>query len=343
MNQPDWHELKHRIIAQARQPQGSALFALDEGLTMQVFRLQAQHCAIYAEYLQALGRNPEGIKEVSQIPFLPISAFKHRQVLCLPPGEHAIQAIFGSSGTTGSQRSLHHVHDLDFYRQISQSIFESQFGPCSDWIFLALLPGYLERNDSSLVAMVSHFVEQSGHPLSGFYLDDFPGLIKAVEQAMASGRKVMLWGVTFALLQLAGMGPFDWAGMHIMETGGMKGRGRELVRQELHQHLGQAFGVDHICSEYGMTELLGQAYSKGQGIFNQSRTFTVRCFDLYDPLSPVTQGQRGAINIIDLANLYSCSFIQTHDLGRVLGPQQFEVLGRIDNSDLRGCNLLLSL
>jgi hypothetical protein len=265
-----------------------------------------------------------------------------------------IEAVFESSGTTGVATSRHHVADLDWYRRVSIRLFEDVYGPLSHYHILGLLPSYLERNNSSLVYMVQHFIEQSRSPFSGFFLHHTDELLKILRNLVENTdeRKVILWGVTFALLDLAESGR-DWAFLQnthsliTMETGGMKGRRREMLREEVHETLTTALGVTAIHSEYGMTEMLSQAYSQGDGIFETSATMRVLLRDINDPRTVFANAQNapryGGINVVDLANLDSCAFIETQDLGRFVegNHHRFEVIGRFDNSDTRGCNLLI--
>jgi len=322
-----------------------------EEVALQVFHYQAIHNPIYREYLSYLRVNPDQIQRLSAIPFLPIGFFKHHQVLT---GTPVIRTVFESSGTTGSQTSRHLVADLGWYDNISTEIFEQTYGPLKDFHLLALLPSYLERNNSSLVYMVQQFIAKTHSPVSGFFLHNVDELLNVLrKQAYQSdGRKVILWGVTFALLDLAESKNDlsflrELPKLMVMETGGMKGRRREMLREEVHAELTEAFGVKSIHSEYGMTELLSQSYSKGEGIFDTSRTMRILLRDTNDPFSVVDAPQSGmrygGINVVDLGNLDSCSFIETQDLGRFVGDSssQFEVIGRFDNSDIRGCNLLI--
>lgn len=314
-----------------------------EARALTLFRYQAQHNRVYRLYLQQLRVRPEQIKSVAEIPFLPIEFFKTQTV---QTGFFTPAVLFLSSGTTQAERSRHGLLDPAFYLRNAQYIFEASYGPLTDYIFLALLPSYLEQGHSSLVAMVDAFMRVSGQPEPGFFLHDLAALVRAVDQARQSAKKVMLFGVTYALLDLA-----DWVRLHrqgdlfkdvlIMETGGMKGRRREIVREELHQHLQAAFKVAAVHSEYGMTELLSQAYSKGQGIFQCPPTMQIILRDPNDPLTVSPAIRNGGINVIDLANVDSCAFIETKDLGKLHPDGSFEVLGRFDNSDIRGCNLLV--
>ena len=321
-----------------------------EDTALQIFRFQAAHNSIYAQYLRHLHIRPESITSLNQIPFLPIGFFKQHKIITQSPD---IQAVFESSGTTGSQNSRHYVADLDWYNNISIQLFEQQYGLLSNFHVLALLPSYLERNNSSLVYMVQQFIKKTDSTQSNFFLNATDALLATLQRIAQNpdGRAVLLWGVTFALL--------DWAesrqdlsflrnipNLKIMETGGMKGRRREWLRQEVHQSLTAAFGVSAIHSEYGMTELLSQAYSTGNGVFDTSPTLRILLRDLHDPFAVHDQPNTlryGGVNVVDLANIDSCAFVETQDLGRFVGDSQhFEIIGRFDNSDIRGCNLLIS-
>ncbi len=319
---------------------------------LRIFRFQSRYNPLYRSYLQHLGCNPNEISTLSDIPFLPIGFFKNHMVQSgnLPPEDCR---LFESSGTTGTLSSKHYVADTALYETISTQLFEQQYGPLSGYHILALLPSYLERNTSSLVYMVDGFIRKTGSGLSGFYLynlHDLQQRLQTIARA-GDGRKVLVIGVTFALLDwVTAFTDFsflrDIPGVIVMETGGMKGRRKELIREEVHDLLLSALRLPSIHSEYGMTELLSQAYSGGQGIFTEAGTLQIRLRDTTDPFcmrSFDSGKQTGGINIIDLANLYSCSFIETSDLGRY-GPHpgSFQVIGRYDNADTRGCNLLVT-
>ena len=313
-----------------------------EAAALALFRHQAAHCPPYAEYLTQLGCRPAAVARVADIPFLPIEFFKTHEVRTEPAG-WAPQEEFLSSGTTLQQRSRHLVRDPALYRENAARIFEQYYGPLSGWTFLALLPSYLEQGNSSLVAMVDYFAQQSGQTQPAFFLHDHAALRAALAQArQVPGRRVLLIGVSYALLDFAAeAGPApELQGLIVLETGGMKGRRREMIREELHEELQQAFGPAGIHSEYGMTELLSQAYSLGDGRFHCPAPLRVL---LRDPSDPFSIGNRkdGAINVIDLANIDSCAFIETKDLARMHEDGSFEVLGRMDNSDVRGCNQLV--
>ncbi|MGI4869631.1 MAG: hypothetical protein ACRYFX_00460 [Janthinobacterium lividum] len=312
-----------------------------EARALQLFQYQAQHCPPYRAYLAGLGRNLAAVRRVPDIPFLPIEFFKTHEV-CTDPAEWPVQETFRSSGTTQQQRSQHLVRDPALYRANAAAIFEAAYGPLTNWIFLALLPSYLEQGESSLVAMVADFARRSGQAQEAFFLRDHAGLLRALAEAQAQpGRRVLLFGVTYALLDLANtVGPApELQHLTVLETGGMKGRRREMIREELHQELQQAFGPQPLHSEYGMTELLSQAYSPGYGRFYCPPQLRVLLRDPSDPFSVGSRGD-GAINVIDLANVDSCAFLETKDLARLHDDGSFEVLGRMDNSDVRGCSQL---
>ncbi|MEM9919764.1 MAG: acyl transferase [Bacteroidota bacterium] len=310
-----------------------------EALALEVFRYQATANPLYARFLKLLGKEPESIQSISAIPFLPISFFKSE---IIKSGSWTEERIFSSSGTTGATTSRHFLKQTDWYDQLSIQAFEYFYGSIADYAILALLPAYLERQGSSLVHMADHFIKQSRHSQSGFFLYNTQELLEVLDECRRSDVPVILLGVSFALLDLAEQHPGLLGDKVIlMETGGMKGRRKEIIREQLHQQLQDAFQLEAIHSEYGMTELLSQAYSKGAGIFYCPPSMKVFTREITDPLSPEKPGKTGAINIIDLANLDSCSFIATDDLGKVYKDGSFEVLGRMDNSDIRGCNLLL--
>jgi hypothetical protein len=305
-----------------------------------LFRFQARHNPVYRQYLAFLRVQPEKITHIYQIPFLPIEFFKSQQV---KTGTFTPQVVYLSSGTTQSSRSRHYLPDDSFYKAHTRQIFEAFYGPLTDYVFLALLPSYLEQGQSSLVAMVDYFVAQSGQEVPGFYLHDLETLLRNIDQARHTGKQIVLFGVTYALLDLAEkVSPGSLREVIIMETGGLKGRRKEMVRQELHAILQAAFGVSSIHSEYGMTELLSQAYSRGEGLFQAPVSLKVLLRDPNDPLTVSAAFKTGGINLIDLANVDSCAFLETKDIGRLHADGRFEVLGRFDNSDIRGCNLLVS-
>ncbi len=311
-----------------------------EATALTVFHYQASANPIYAQYLKLLRKEAASVGRLADIPYLPIALFKHYPLQT--GGSWQAVQIFSSSGTTGVHTSRHLLRDEDWYKQLASKAFQAIYGDLSDWIVLALLPSYLERGGSSLVFMAEAFIRQSQSALSGFYLHDLRGLSDLLAREKNSGQQILLIGVSFALLDLAEQFPQNLPdNVVVMETGGMKGRRRELTRQELHAQLKSSFGLRYIHSEYGMTELLSQAYAPRDGLFYPAPTMRVLSRELSDPLSIRTDAQTGALNIIDLANLDTISFIATDDLGRVYPDHTFEVLGRMDASDTRGCNLLL--
>lgn len=307
-----------------------------ERLALTVFNYQVKENVVYRDYVGSLNIDPACVKELKHIPFLPIEFFKTHEIVSGTTNEYA--KVFTSSGAV---QSRHFVKELDVYEQSFRIGFELFYGPVTDYCFLALLPSYLERDGSSLIYMAEDFIKRSKHPLSGFYLDDYEGLILQLQELEAQKQKVILLGVTYALLELAEKKQLRLQHSIVMETGGMKGKRKELVREELHTVLCEGFGVKAIHSEYGMTELLSQAYSKDNGVFRCPPWMTVLIRDTNDPFSFVHDGRTGGINIVDLANMHSCSFIATQDLGKKYPDKSFEVLGRFDNSDLRGCNLMI--
>ncbi|MFT6827002.1 MAG: phenylacetate-coenzyme A ligase PaaK-like adenylate-forming protein [Roseivirga sp.] len=319
------------------------IFSVDEtsfsGLALDVFRYQYAHNTLYKAYVDGLGRNPADITRLEQIPFLPIEFFKSHE---LKSGNWKSDHYFESSGTTGQITSKHWVADMDFYLKIARDIFEEAYGNITEFTVLALLPSYLERNNSSLVAMADDFINLSNDPNSGFYLNNHKALFETLKLLKVGGKKTLLIGVTFGLLDFSEQYQIDFPELIVMETGGMKGRREELVREEVHTILKKSFGVSHVHSEYGMTELFSQAYAKANGEFECGNTMKVFTRDINDPLTVDNNLRSGVLNIIDLANVQTCSFIETKDLGKVLPDGKFEVLGRMDNSDVRGCNLMVS-
>ncbi len=304
-----------------------------------LFKYQAEYNPVYKKYIHYLRIQPSKISRITEIPFLPIEFFKTFQV---KTGEWREEKTFRSSGTTGQKVSEHLVEDLQFYLDTSRIVFEEFFGPFSQYVIFGLLPSYLERGDSSLVYMVDHFIKKTGHPSSGFYLYEPEKLIHKMKQ-INDGRTILLFGVTFALLDLAEQFPLNLPNLMVMDTGGMKGRKKELVREEVHEILKTGLNCEVIHSEYGMTELLSQAYSFGNGKYKTPPWMKVLIRDINDPFHMDPHLKQGGINIIDLANIHSCAFIETKDLGRVNETEgYFEVLGRFDNADTRGCNLMIS-
>lgn len=307
-------------------------------IALQLFRFQAQHNPIYGSYVRHLNINPNAVERIIDIPFLPISFFKSQT---LKTGDWQPQTIFTSSGTTGIQTSSHLIADLDFYREHSLNGFTHFFGSLDQYHIFALMPSYLERKDSSLIVMLESFIRETKSSLSGFYLNEHEKLVRDLELAKKDNRKIILWGVSFALLDLGENFSPDLSNCIIIETGGMKGRRKELTRQELHQQLKQHFNVSAIHSEYGMTELLSQAYTKGGELFYPSPSMKIVIRETSDPLEKGLIAQTGGLNVIDYANFHSISFIETEDVGKTYRDGSFEVIGRLDNSDIRGCNLLV--
>lgn len=309
-----------------------------ESLATEVFNYQARHNDVFNKYLRQIG-HATCADSMNDIVFLPIEFYKDHVI---KTGNWTEETVFESSGTTSQNTSRHFIRDLNVYQNLSVQHFENLYGPLKEYSILALLPSYLERQNSGLVAMVDTFMQRSNQRQeSGYYLANTQALKKHLLANRNNGVKTILWGVTFALLDLAEDFPIDFADLIVMETGGMKGRREEMVREEVHHVLKEAFGVDRIHSEYGMTELSSQAYAKSNGCFEPSATMRVLVRDINDPFSLVSTNKAGGLNIIDLANLDTCSFIETKDIGRLLVNNQFEVLGRMDNSDIRGCNLMI--
>jgi len=309
-----------------------------EALCLEVFNYQFDHNKVYRSFCDLLYVHPSDVKTIEQIPFLPIQFFKTHQIVS---NKESIQEIFLSSGTTGMVRSKHYVTDFSLYRASFRKTFELFYGAITDYTVLALLPSYQERDGSSLIYMVDDLIKQSKDPNSGYYLNDLVGLAKQLKALDKAGKKVLLIGVSYALLDLIEQEQFQLKHSIILETGGMKGRRREMVKPELHEILKKGFGVAAIHSEYGMTELLSQAYSQGNGLFKTPPWMKILIRDTEDPLTLLSDGKTGGINVIDLVNINSCAFIATQDLGKKHTDGSFEILGRFDNSDIRGCNLLV--
>lgn len=308
-------------------------------IAIRIFRYQAIHNPVYGRYLKARQADISSITSIAEIPFLPIDFFKSHRLIT---GNWLPQGYFESSGTTGAVSSRHYYTNDSFYLEHALKNFELFFGNVKQYHLFALLPSYLERKNSSLVTMLNHLIQQSESVFSGFYLYNTHEMLERISiAAKLNDRKIMIWGVTFALLDLAEKHKPDLSGCLIVETGGMKGRREELTREALHECLIRCFGVDKIYSEYGMTELFSQAYTRGGMRFYPPPWMRVLIRDLYDPLTLLPEEKTGGINIIDLGNVHSIAFIETADLGRCYADGSFEVLGRIDNSDIRGCNLLV--
>lgn len=298
-----------------------------------VYDYQMAYNSVMSNFAKNLNR-----KTLDQFIYLPISAFKNHKI---QSGDWKETIWFESSGTTGNINSKHYCRQLDWYHQNCVRNFEQSYGPCASFCFLGLLPHYLERQHSSLVSMVQHFIHLSPYKQSGFFLNDVQGLIEVLDENKRNHIPTVLFGVSFALKEVAMKFSLDFPSLIVIETGGMKGRGEELTRTELHQIIADGFGVEKVHSEYGMTELFSQAYSKHSGIFYPSPTLKISIREITDPLTHEQFGKTGVIHVIDLANIDTCSFIATEDLGRLYPDGSFEVLGRLDNSDMRGCNLMI--
>ena len=309
-----------------------------EKIALKVFRFQYDNNAVYHQFCNLINQDKQTVKSLKEIPFLPIQFFKSHDVVS---STNYPETIFTSSGTTGSITSRHLVTDLSLYEQSFRQAFSQFYGNIEDYTVLALLPSYLERQGSSLIHMVEDLIQLSNNSDSGFYLNDYDALVKKLVEQERENKNVLLIGVTFALLDLIEKQNFQLENTIIMETGGMKGRRKEMIREELHEILTKGFGVKSIHSEYGMTELLSQAYSLGNGIFECPSWMQIHIRDTEDALTYISNGKTGGINVIDLANINSCSFIATQDLGKKYDNDSFEVLGRFDNSDIRGCNLMV--
>jgi acyl-CoA synthetase (AMP-forming)/AMP-acid ligase II len=321
----------------------AALFTLQEqdmeAAALELFNYQYRENALYQAYTDALRRHPSGVRSLEQIPFLPIQFFKTHTVTC---GTFTPELIFESSGTTRTVNSRHLVKEAALYERSFLAGFERSYGPVSDFVVLGLLPSYLERQHSSLVYMVQDMVKRSRHAASGFYLYEHDKLADRLRELEASGQKTLLIGVTFGLLDFAEHHSLQLKNTIVMETGGMKGRREEWTRQQVHAYLRERLGCEHIHAEYGMTELLSQAYSHRDGLFTTPPWMKVLVRDENDPFQLSTAHASGVINVVDLANVYSCAFIATEDIGRLHEEGSFEVLGRLDNSALRGCSLMVS-
>ena len=309
-----------------------------EKMALKIFRFQYENNLVYQKFCDFLKVDKQSVKSLEQIPFLPIQFFKIHDVVA---NKDDIQETFTSSGTTGMITSKHLITDVSLYEQSYRNAFSEFYGNIEDYAVLALLPSYLERSGSSLIYMVKDLIELSNNENSGFYLHNYDELIAKLVELDNAGQNVILIGVTYALLDLVEKQKFQLKNTIIMETGGMKGKRKEMIREELHEILCTGFGVQNIHSEYGMTELLSQAYSLGNRIFECPAWMQIQIRDTEDALTYVDYGKTGGINVIDLANINSCSFIATQDLGKKYPNNSFEVLGRFDNSDIRGCNLMV--
>ncbi len=309
-----------------------------EELSLKVFHFQHENNKVYNTWCKLMKVEPSQVKSINQIPFLPISFFKTHDVVSFNK-EDSVH-FFKSSGTTGLQTSKHYIYELGIYERSFVKCFEEFFSKVQDYCFIALLPNYLEQENSSLVYMIDNFIKKSKYRESGFYKDSLQGVIQKLKVLEEKNTKTILFGVTYALLDLIEIEKLSLKNTIVFETGGMKGRRKEIIREELHRILSNGFAIKGIASEYGMCELFSQAYSKGEGIFNCPKHMSVIIRDTYDPLSYIGNNKTGGINVIDLANIYSCSFIETEDLGKTYPNNSFELLGRIDNTTTRGCNLM---
>jgi hypothetical protein len=318
-------------------------------LALRIFQYQYQNCATYQSYVNYLNINIKQIDKVDKIPFLPISFFKTQKIIS---STQAVETIFESSGTTGQNTSRHFIADSNFYKNHSLQLFEKVYGNVADFHIIAVLPSYLEKGNSSLVYMINHFIKSSKSSYSGYYLSDCQQIfdvLNEIKKSVENKRKILLWGVTYALLDLIDFG-FNFSEFKhqiiVMETGGMKGRRPEMIREELYDVLKNGFGVSTIHSEYGMTELLSQAYSTDNAVFQCPETMNIILREVNDPFTNIALNnfnKTGGINVIDLANVDSCSFIETQDLGQYVDKNgKFKVVGRFDNADIRGCNLLIN-
>ena len=306
-----------------------------DAIALQVFNYQYKYNPTYKQYCDYLNIDIESVIQIHQIPFLPIQFFKK---YAIQSGDLKTEIVFESSKTTGQVSSKHYVHDLTLYHETAFNAFKTYFD--ESFVLLALLPSYLERDNSSLVSMVQYFISKSENPLSGFYLNEYELLQRQIKLCQTQNLKMMLLGVSFALLDFGEKFKINPEHLSIMETGGMKGRRKELTKEELHQQLKQLYQKDEIYAEYGMTELLSQAYSLGNGLFTPSNTMKVATREFNDPFQVESFGKRGVLNIIDLVNIDSCAFVATEDIGKVYQDGSFEILGRLDASEIRGCNLM---
>jgi phenylacetate-coenzyme A ligase PaaK-like adenylate-forming protein len=308
-------------------------------IALDIFKYQAEHNKVYSDYIRNLRIDIKSIRTPGEIPFLPIDFFKCHKITT---GNATPVMVFESSGTTGLSTGRHYITDTQIYERSYLNAFRLFYGEPSEYLIAALLPSYVERENSSLVYMMTGLIKRSSNQFSGFYLDNAEQMLERISISKKQGKKIILLGVSFALLDIAERYSPDLTGVIVMETGGMKGRRKEMTREELHTALKKGFNLNNIHSEYGMTELLSQSYSKGEGLFFSPPWEKILIRDAYDPLSVIAEaGITGGISVIDLANINSCSFIATADLGRVHKDDSFEVLGRFDSSDIRGCNLLI--
>jgi len=325
-----WAGVLEDLITSYRQPSDREVLGL--------FGYQSRHNRVYAAYLHALGRDPRHVRQVNEIPCLPVSLFCTHRLKCW---NFRSEAIWCSSGTAARMPSRHFVPSVERFHRLNRIIFEHVYGDCGGWIFLALLPSYLERRNSGLVCMVDGLMQAGGHPLNGYFLYDHRALAERYRLAASTHKRVMLFGVGFALLDLAGSGLLDMRPQDVvLETGGMKGRGPELVREALHERLCRGLKTGRIHTEYGMTEMSSSIYSGGSPLLIPPPWVRLRVQELHDPLGSVPPGRTGTLDIIDFANIHSCSFLKTDDLGWMTADGSFQVVGRRDESEWRGCNLL---
>lgn len=324
-------EIKHILLESPH--------SINDDLLIEVYRYQYAFNPVYKEFADAVHRSPQNVKRIEEIPFLPITFYKNHLVSTQDGSvDFSSQIEFYSSGTTSASRSTHHVADPLFYKQRSKQIFESYYGSLTDFVIVAVLPSYEENPSSSLIYMLKHFIHETAHDASGFYSFDIPRIKTLLRALAGEQKKILVWGVSYALLDWAETETESYSNILFLETGGMKGRRKELTRAELHTQLCRGFDVTTIHSEYGMTELLSQAYSTGEGLYQFPEGFIPVLRQINDPFEKIIQGS-GGMNLIDLANINACCFIETQDVGRITG-EKFEILGRIDTSDMRGCNLL---
>lgn len=310
-----------------------------DNMALQVFRHQAANCEVYREFIKGLKIDISKVDAIEKIPFLPVEFFKSHNIVS---NDNPLEVVFTSSGTTGITTSRHTITDVSWYMESFRKAFQLFYGDIRNYTILALLPSYLERKGSSLIYMAEDLIKRSNNTDSGFYLYDYEELYYQLKKQQQTKKLTLLLGVTFALLDFVEQHPINFPELIVMETGGMKGKRKEMIREELHEVLCKGFGVEAIHSEYGMTELLSQAYSKVKGIFHTPTWMRIITRDTNDPVSIIHDDKTGGVNIIDLANINSCSFIATQDLGKVYADGSFEILGRFDNADIRGCNLLIA-
>lgn len=319
---------------------GSKTNDLFDYVSILVFQYQYKYNPVFGDFCNHVNRTPDTVRDVSQIPYLPVTAFKHNKVVS---GIWSEEAVFRSSATTGSVRSQHFVRDTQWYLNNTVQIWNQYYSPPETYCFLALLPGYLERSDASLVAMADCFMKKSVYSESGFFLNDYIALYERLMLCRDKNIPTVLFGVSFALLDFCENFQIDFPELTIIETGGLKGRYKNMTREAIHHRVIAAFGVKDVHSEYGMTELFSQAYARSQGLFIPPDVMKVSAMQINDPFETESFGKSGVMAIIDLWNVDSCSFIQTEDVGIVNADGSFKVLGRLDHSEVRGCNLMLEM